>query len=175
MINLRSLALAMALAAMAAILPGVGSSWAMPGSGSPSIGIVEQATGAASLKTDVRARRYYPRYRYRYGGRGYRNYAYRNYRYRNPGYRNYAYRNYGRYNWRNHGRRYAYRYPGYNYFYGGFWYATPWWNYAYADDYYDRGYDAHVEWCLNRYRSYNPRTDTFLGYDGRRHYCRSPY
>ena len=34
---------------------------------------------------------------------------------------------------------------------------------------------SHVRWCLNRYRSYNPRTDTFMGYDGRRHYCRSPY
>lgn len=34
---------------------------------------------------------------------------------------------------------------------------------------------AHVNWCLNRYRSYNPRTDRFLGYDGRYHRCRSPY
>ncbi|WP_346914282.1 BA14K family protein [uncultured Roseibium sp.] len=35
--------------------------------------------------------------------------------------------------------------------------------------------DAHVRWCLNRYRSYNPRTDQYLGYDGYYHYCRSPY
>jgi len=34
---------------------------------------------------------------------------------------------------------------------------------------------AHVNWCLNRYRSYNPRTDQYLGYDGYYHYCRSPY
>ncbi|WP_394706316.1 BA14K family protein [Breoghania sp.] len=34
---------------------------------------------------------------------------------------------------------------------------------------------AHVNWCLRRYRSYNPRTDRFLGYDGRYHRCRSPY
>lgn len=31
---------------------------------------------------------------------------------------------------------------------------------------------GHVERCLARYRSYDPRTDTFMGYDGRPHYCR---
>ncbi|WP_374591130.1 BA14K family protein [Ciceribacter sp. RN22] len=34
---------------------------------------------------------------------------------------------------------------------------------------------AHVRWCMNRYRSYNPRTDTYFGFDGRFHRCRSPY
>lgn len=34
---------------------------------------------------------------------------------------------------------------------------------------------AHVRWCMNRYRSYNPRTDTYFGYDGRFHRCNSPY
>ncbi|WP_373504128.1 BA14K family protein [Aestuariivirga sp.] len=171
--NLRFVAIALALAAMAVFLPlRASTAWALPGPGTPTLNVLEQIQGANSLKTDVRARRYYPRYRY--AGRGYRNYGYRNYGYRNYGYRNYGYRNYGRYNWRNHGPRYAYRYPGYNYFYGGFWYASPWWNYGYANDYYDGG-DAHVAWCLNRYRSYDPRTDTFMGYDGRRRYCRSPY
>jgi len=33
----------------------------------------------------------------------------------------------------------------------------------------------HVRWCENRYRSYNPATDQFLGYDGHYHYCNSPY
>jgi hypothetical protein len=33
----------------------------------------------------------------------------------------------------------------------------------------------HVEWCLNRYRSYDPRTDMYRGYDGVLRYCRSPY
>ena len=31
------------------------------------------------------------------------------------------------------------------------------------------------EWyryCRNRYRSFNPRTGYFMGYDGRRHFCR---
>jgi hypothetical protein len=41
----------------------------------------------------------------------------------------------------------------------------------------NRGYSAnewrvHVQNCQNRYRSYNPNTDQFLGYDGDYHYCR---
>lgn len=35
----------------------------------------------------------------------------------------------------------------------------------------DRGWDAHVQRCEARYRSYNPRTDMFLGYDGQYHRC----
>jgi uncharacterized protein YcfJ len=30
---------------------------------------------------------------------------------------------------------------------------------------------SHVARCEDAYRSYNPRTDQFLGYDGRYHYC----
>lgn len=42
--------------------------------------------------------------------------------------------------------------------------------------YYDRGWtEAHIEWCLTRYRSYNPATNTFIGYDGYQHQCRGPY
>lgn len=42
--------------------------------------------------------------------------------------------------------------------------------------YYDRGWtEAHIEWCLDRYRSYNPATNTFTGYDGFQHECRGPY
>ena len=32
--------------------------------------------------------------------------------------------------------------------------------------------DDHTAWCLRRYRSYDPRSDTFVGRDGRRHTCR---
>lgn len=32
-------------------------------------------------------------------------------------------------------------------------------------------YDGHVEACYARYRSYDERSDTFLGYDGQRHRC----
>ena len=31
--------------------------------------------------------------------------------------------------------------------------------------------DDHVDRCASRYRSYDPRSDTFLGYDGLRHRC----
>jgi hypothetical protein len=58
-------------------------------------------------------------------------------------------------------------------------------NDAYDDGYYyddppPRRYryrvaDDHVAYCLDRYRSYDVRTDTFRGYDGYRHRCNSPY
>ncbi len=95
-------------------------------------------------------------------------------------------RHYG-YNRGRHGPRYGYRHRNYRHYYGGYWYAFPWWLGAaavaapyYAEpDYYDAepGYAGgdHVQWCLNRYRSYNPRTDTFRGYDGLDHRCVSPY
>ncbi|MBO0904379.1 BA14K family protein [Jiella sonneratiae] len=34
------------------------------------------------------------------------------------------------------------------------------------------GARGHVARCDAHYRSYNPRTDTFVGYDGRHHRCR---
>ena len=34
------------------------------------------------------------------------------------------------------------------------------------------GSNDHVRACESTYRSYDPRTDTFLGYDGHRHPCR---
>ena len=84
------------------------------------------------------------------------------------------------YNRGRHGPRYGYRYGNYRHYYGGYWYAYPWWLGAAAvtAPYYGRpsyGGGAHVEWCLNRYRSYNPRTDTYRGYDGYDHRCISPY
>ncbi|MEX0407003.1 BA14K family protein [Aquibium sp. LZ166] len=45
----------------------------------------------------------------------------------------------------------------------------------YRERYYYRGYDAHSDWCLRRYRSYDVRSDTFQPYHGPRRYCRSPY
>jgi hypothetical protein len=33
----------------------------------------------------------------------------------------------------------------------------------------------HVDWCLNRYRSYNPRTNEFLSSSGYYKVCRSPF
>lgn len=35
--------------------------------------------------------------------------------------------------------------------------------------------DAHIRWCLARYRSYRPRDNTFQPYHGPRQQCWSPY
>ncbi len=44
------------------------------------------------------------------------------------------------------------------------------------DDYgYAGGSSRHVRWCLNRYRSYNPRTNLWVAYSGRKYQCDSPY
>ena len=48
---------------------------------------------------------------------------------------------YARYNRRNHGHRYRDRRPGFSYYYGGYYYAQPWWmvgpGYGYAPGLYD--------------------------------------
>jgi hypothetical protein len=36
-------------------------------------------------------------------------------------------------------------------------------------------WELHVEWCHDRYRSYNERRDAYKGYDGLWHRCISPY
>jgi hypothetical protein len=50
---------------------------------------------------------------------------------------------------------------------------------------YDDGYEVppprgvawrnHVDYCLDRYRSYNPETDTYIGRDGYEYRCRGSY
>lgn len=37
------------------------------------------------------------------------------------------------------------------------------------------GSSAHIRWCMNRYRTYSARTDTFQPYEGNRRRCNSPY
>ena len=84
--------------------------------------------------------------------------------------------------------------------YRGHYYETPWWTLPViigggiaANNYYNNGYDdyddydnydgydgggmssRHVQWCLNRYQSYNPRNNTWLAYSGRVKQCNSPY
>ena len=52
--------------------------------------------------------------------------------------------------------------------------------YYYDDGYYDEGVvaaqpapagDDSVAYCMQRYKSYDPDSGTYLGYDGRRHPC----
>ncbi len=35
--------------------------------------------------------------------------------------------------------------------------------------------NAHVAWCLDRYRSYDIPSDTYMSHSGYRKYCNSPY
>ena len=67
----------------------------------------------------------------------------------------------------------------------GHYYETPWWTLPLiiggsiaANNYYDDDGDygsRHVEWCLDRYRSYNPRNNTWVSYSGNVNQCNSPY
>lgn len=34
---------------------------------------------------------------------------------------------------------------------------------------------AHIQWCFDRYRTYDLRSNTYIGYDHRIHQCRSPF
>lgn len=87
------------------------------------------------------------------GYRPYRPYEYRPYRpYRPYSTPYYSYRPYYQ----------PYYRPGVNV------YVTP-------QPYYRRTANPHVEWCLSRYRSYNPSTDRYLTYGGIYKYCQSPY
>jgi hypothetical protein len=83
------------------------------------------------------------------------------------------------------GDRCSHRRGDCRHFHRGYYYTTPWWtlplvigNQGY--DYYDDdGYDGlnsqHVEWCMDHYRSYNPRTNTWVSFSGMVHECDSPY
>ena len=89
-----------------------------------------------------------------------------------------------RYDRRRHGRRYRDYRPGFRYHYGGYYYANPWWvapgfGLSVTVPVHPappiHASSAHVEWCLGRFRSYDVASDTYLGYDGYRHRCNSPY
>ena len=56
------------------------------------------------------------------------------------------------------------------YYGGGPYYVSPYY-YAPAPGYYAETYDDGVAYCMQRYRSYDPRSGTFLGNDGYRHPC----
>jgi hypothetical protein len=89
-----------------------------------------------------------------------------------------------RYDSRRHGSRHRRARSGYRHHHGGYYYASPWWLAApafglsfgiIAPQVMRPAYSAHVQWCHNRFRSYNAATDSYLGYDGFYHRCNSPY
>ncbi|MGB6352285.1 MAG: BA14K family protein, partial [Pseudolabrys sp.] len=59
-----------------------------------------------------------------------------------------------------------YYYGGGSYYGGGPYYASPGY-YAESGD----GGDDGVSYCMQRYRTYDPNSGTFMGNDGRRHPC----
>jgi len=81
-----------------------------------------------------------------------------------------------------HGPRYSYRRPGYRYYRDGYWYGSPWWLGATAGALVGSAIigsaaassDGHIEYCLSRYRTYDPQTDTYIGRGGRRYRCVGP-
>jgi hypothetical protein len=83
------------------------------------------------------------------------------------------------YNRHRHGPRYHHRRNHYTHYHNGYWYAQPWWLPGFAITIAPGigigSGSAHVRWCENRYRSYNPSTNRYLGYDGYYHRCNSPY
>ena len=82
------------------------------------------------------------------------------------------------------GKRCNSRFGNCRHFHNGYYYETPWWtlpliiggSIASQNNYDGGGYGSrHVEWCLDRYRSYNPRNNTWVAYSGQVNQCNSPY
>jgi hypothetical protein len=78
---------------------------------------------------------------------------------------------------RHHGRHYGRdRHRNKYYIYGIYGYADGGYSTDYNDEnYYSSNTGSHVRWCTYRYRSYDASIDTYIGSDGYRHRCRSPY
>jgi BA14K-like protein len=86
-----------------------------------------------------------------------------------------------------HGDRCRYRAGGCRYYRDGYYYRTPWWTLPLVgagvvigstlDDgpYIGPRPRRHVAWCLDRYRSYNPRSNTWVSNSGDLRQCNSPY
>ncbi len=99
------------------------------------------------------------------------------------------------YNRSRHGNRCQFRRYGCDHYYRGSYYQNTWWlvpglvigSNGYGDDYRygNRGYRynsgnfgfsrSHVQWCSDRYRSYDRRSNTWLSNSGQRRQCNSPY
>ncbi len=78
-----------------------------------------------------------------------------------------------------HGDRYRNRRDGYFHYYDGYYYREPWWTVtvplAVYDDDDDDWDEDHVQYCSERYRSYNPNDNTWVSYSGDVRECISPF
>lgn len=137
-------------------------------------GIV-QDVGSGVVHVSKKNRMFWPRYPRHHNGYNDWTYKYKRHNHHHRRYYPY-YRPYYRpyWGWSNCGWGYGYWPYG---CYGGY--------YGYYDyGYYDR-YDyprrervsnkKHVKWCKARYKTYNPKTDTFIGKGKKRYRCNSPY
>ena len=86
--------------------------------------------------------------------------------------------------WNRDGNRCNKRFGKCNHFHNGYYYETPWWtlplviggSIAANNSYDGGGYgSSHVQWCLDHYRSYNPRNNTWVAFSGQVNQCNSPY
>lgn len=110
----------------------------------------------------------------RHGGGGYHGYhgrpAYRHGYYR-PGWNNWNHRYYG--------RRCGYYSYNCRYRYGNYWYPYQWWlpgvGVGIAIGATANYNSKHKNWCANKYRSYNPKTNTYVTKNGVKKKCNSPY
>lgn len=106
-------------------------------------------------------------------------------------YYKYRYKHRRYYGWNDRYRPYyGWRRPYYGYPCGDWNFdCGPYYGYSYYDDYWWPGFDSgivltyrpyrhasrHVAWCKDRYRSYNPRNNTWVSYSGKIRQCVSPY
>ena len=67
---------------------------------------------------------------------------------------------------------YSYYYPAYGYGYGYPAYGPGYYGYPPAvDGYYGGGMGGDIEYCMRRFRTYDPNTGTYIGKGGRRLSC----
>lgn len=78
-----------------------------------------------------------------------------------------------------HGDRYRNRRNGYSNYYGGYYYSEPWWTLSVPLAVYDDNdgdwSEDHIQWCSERYRSYNPDDNSWVSYSGEVRECNSPF
>jgi hypothetical protein len=62
---------------------------------------------------------------------------------------------------------------------GSYWYRNPGQGHYHLVEIHHKWHgdrtSRHVQWCLDRYRTYDPHTDTFVGRGYRTYRCNSPY
>jgi hypothetical protein len=87
---------------------------------------------------------------------------------------------YPRYNRNLHGDRCNYRHDNCRNFYRGHYYQNQWWAFPMViggtiGNSAGHRANSHVQWCMDHYRSYNIRSNTWLSNSGQYRQCNSPF